>query len=216
MLLLAAFCFLLVRRTGQRDILIWTNTSGRHRAEAHGVFGFFVNLLPLRFDLSGIPNFNAMLARVKETTLDAFSHQDVPFCELFENIPMLGGTPLKIEAICDMSEALSSPTLPGLKVTRYSPTPSDKAPGWLDLKFRTGDGFLSVNFGFNPSCHHPEYVGGLAKEMEHLLDDFASNPDLDLDLTSGLGLQARLAGLRHSLRSAFQNAIRKFPNISAD
>ncbi|MEO6829556.1 MAG: condensation domain-containing protein, partial [Acidobacteriaceae bacterium] len=79
MTLVAAFNTLLARYTGQDDIVIGSPSANRNRAELHPLIGFFVNNLVLRTDLSGNPSFVELLARVREVTLRAYEHQDVPF-----------------------------------------------------------------------------------------------------------------------------------------
>ncbi|MCP4656573.1 MAG: non-ribosomal peptide synthetase, partial [bacterium] len=79
MTLLAAFQALLARCAGQHDVTIGSAVANRNRSEIEGLIGFFVNMLPLRVDLSGDPAFHQLLGRVREVTLDAFAHQDLPF-----------------------------------------------------------------------------------------------------------------------------------------
>src|SRR2546422_654286 len=67
------------RPTGQEDIVVGTDVAGRDRLEMENLIGFFVNLLVLRTDLSGNPTFKELLDRVREATLGAFAHQDLPF-----------------------------------------------------------------------------------------------------------------------------------------
>ncbi|CAG0937556.1 partial fengycin family lipopeptide synthetase D, partial [Thermoflexales bacterium] len=84
MTLLAGFQTLLSRYTGQRDIVVGTPIANRNRLEIEGLIGFFVNTLVLRTDLSGNPTFRAVLQEVREMTLGAYAHQDVPFEMLVE------------------------------------------------------------------------------------------------------------------------------------
>ena len=84
MTLLAAFVVLLSRISNQTDIAIGSPIANRNRHEIEPLIGFFVNTLALRFDLSKAPNFEALLAQVREVSLEAYVHQDLPFEMLVE------------------------------------------------------------------------------------------------------------------------------------
>jgi amino acid adenylation domain-containing protein len=86
MTLLAAFQTLLYRYTGQEDLCVGSPVANRNRAEIEGLIGFFINTLVLRSDLSGQPTFRELLSRVKEVTLAALAHQDLPFEMLVEEL----------------------------------------------------------------------------------------------------------------------------------
>jgi amino acid adenylation domain-containing protein len=79
MTLTAGLAALLSRYSGQEDVAVGSPIANRTRREVEGLIGFFVNTLVLRSDLSGAPTFPALLARVRRQTLEAFSHQDLPF-----------------------------------------------------------------------------------------------------------------------------------------
>jgi len=82
MVLLAGFEALLQRYTGQDDLIVGSTIANRTRSELEGLIGFFVNTLALRGDLSGSPDFSAVLVRVRESALGAYAHQDLPFEKL--------------------------------------------------------------------------------------------------------------------------------------
>ena len=86
MTLLAAFELLLSRYCGQSDIAVGCPIAGRTRQETEGLIGFFVNTLVLRADLSNNPPFKELLRKVRETALEAYSHQDLPFEKLVEEL----------------------------------------------------------------------------------------------------------------------------------
>ncbi|AUS99560.1 non-ribosomal peptide synthetase [Nostoc sp. CENA543] len=86
MTLLAAFNTLLYRYTSQEDILVGSAIANRNRAELEGLLGLFVNNLVLRNNLSGNPTFRELLSRVKDVTLNAYAHQDLPFEKLVEEL----------------------------------------------------------------------------------------------------------------------------------
>jgi len=89
MTLLTVFQILLYRYTGQKDIVVGTPIANRHYKEIEGLIGFFVNTLALRTLFEGEETFSGVLTKVKETTLQAYQHQDVPFEQLVDhlNIP---------------------------------------------------------------------------------------------------------------------------------
>ena len=84
--LLSAFAALLHRYSGQTDVLIGSPTAGRGTAGLRDVIGYFVNPVPLRIDLSGAPSFRELAARVRDTALEAFRLQDLPFPLLVERL----------------------------------------------------------------------------------------------------------------------------------
>nr|WP_274518884.1 non-ribosomal peptide synthetase [Tumebacillus flagellatus] len=86
MTLLAAFQTLLHRYTGESQISIGTPVAGRTRRETEELIGFFVNTLVMRTDLSGEPTFVELVKRVRETALQAYAHQDIPFEKLVEEL----------------------------------------------------------------------------------------------------------------------------------
>src|ERR1041385_6535362 len=86
MTLLAAFAVLLWRYTGEREVVVGTPIAGRTRAETEGLIGFFVNTLVLRTELSGELSFAELLQRVREVTLGAYAHQELPFEKLVEEL----------------------------------------------------------------------------------------------------------------------------------
>ncbi len=77
MTLLAAFKVLLQRYSGQDDIAVGSPVANRARPETEALIGYFVNVVVLRDDVSREPSFREVLRRVKQTTLDAYDHQEM-------------------------------------------------------------------------------------------------------------------------------------------
>ncbi len=84
MTLLASWAAVLSRVTGQDDVVVGTPTANRGRTEIEGLIGFFVNMLPVRVEMSDGPTVAALLARVRERALGAQHHQDIPFEQVVE------------------------------------------------------------------------------------------------------------------------------------
>ncbi|HEX5725816.1 MAG TPA: amino acid adenylation domain-containing protein, partial [Longimicrobiaceae bacterium] len=82
MTLSAAFQALLHRYTGEEDFCVGGGVAGRRLRETEEMIGMVVNTVPLRADLSGAPDFGALVERVRATALEAYAHQDVPFNEI--------------------------------------------------------------------------------------------------------------------------------------
>ena len=86
MVVIAALQALLARHTGQDDVVVGTPIAGRSRVEVEPLIGFFVNTLVLRGDLSDDPTVSNLISAARRTALEAFSHQDLPFERLVEEM----------------------------------------------------------------------------------------------------------------------------------
>jgi amino acid adenylation domain-containing protein/FkbH-like protein len=84
MVLLAGLKVLLHRYTESEDIVVASPIAGRNQIQTENLIGFFVNTLALRTQVTGELTFREVLKRVKENTLGAYSHQDVPFEKVVE------------------------------------------------------------------------------------------------------------------------------------
>jgi amino acid adenylation domain-containing protein/thioester reductase-like protein len=86
MVLHAGWSLLLSRLSGQEDIVVGTPIANRRRPELEGLIGFFVNMLALRAQARGTMSLREFLQHVKEVTLEAYDHQDLPFEQLVESL----------------------------------------------------------------------------------------------------------------------------------
>lgn len=84
MTLLATFQMLLHWYTDQEEIVVGTDIANRNQAKTETLIGFFVNQLVLRINLSGNPTFEELLERVRQLTIGAYTHQEMPFDKLVE------------------------------------------------------------------------------------------------------------------------------------
>jgi amino acid adenylation domain-containing protein len=121
MTLLAGWGILMSRMSGQEDVVIGTPVANRQRREIEALTGFFVNTLALRMSTAGEPSVAELLAQVKQDTLDAYAHQDIPFEQVVETVHpqrSLAHSPL-FQTVLALNntpggEAL---TLPGLRLS---------------------------------------------------------------------------------------------------
>ncbi len=88
MLMLSAYTVLLHKYTGQEDIVIGSPVHGRPHADLENIVGMFVNTLALRTRFKNSMRFQDLLAQVKESTLNAYDHQEYPFEELVEKLSL--------------------------------------------------------------------------------------------------------------------------------
>jgi amino acid adenylation domain-containing protein len=117
MALLAGFGALLSRYGGQEDVVVGSPIANRNRLEIEGLIGFFTNTLALRLDLSGDPSFWDLGRRVRAAALDAYTHQDLPFEKLVEELAPdrhLGRNPL-FQALLVLQKAPVELVLPGVE-----------------------------------------------------------------------------------------------------
>ncbi|HLL45088.1 MAG TPA: condensation domain-containing protein, partial [Longimicrobiaceae bacterium] len=119
MTLLGAFQVLLGGYAGSEDVVVGSPIAGRTRGEVEALIGFFVNTLVLRADLSGDPSFREVLRRVRDVTLGAYEHQEVPFEKLVAELQperSLSHSPLFQVSFALQDAGGEGGALPGLKV----------------------------------------------------------------------------------------------------
>ncbi|HEX8354572.1 MAG TPA: condensation domain-containing protein, partial [Pyrinomonadaceae bacterium] len=182
MTLLAGFDLLLARHAGQSDVVVGTSIAGRGRLETEPLIGFFVNTLALRARLHDDLTFAGLLRRVRETTLGAFAHQDVPFEKLVEELQperSLGHTPLFQVMFVLQNAPQEEPALPGVRLSRMGETPAG-AKFDLTLTMAERDGGLSATFEYAADLFDAETVERMAGHLRTLLAAAATRPDARL------------------------------------
>ncbi|TCP59426.1 amino acid adenylation domain-containing protein [Tumebacillus sp. BK434] len=170
MVLLTAFNVLMYRYTGQDDLLVGSPIAGRHRAEIEPLIGFFVNTLVLRSDLSEEPAFSDLLAQVKQTALEAYAHQDVPFEQLVGELQPernLSHTPL-FQVMFALQNAPLALELPGLTLERVS-LDIQTAKFDLSLLLEETEGGVSGIFEYNTDLFDEATIERMAGHFHTLL-----------------------------------------------
>ncbi|MGA5576300.1 amino acid adenylation domain-containing protein [Streptomyces koyangensis] len=201
MTLAAATQVLLARLTGRSDVAVGTAVSGRDREEFEGLVGAFINTLVLRTEVDGTASFRDHVGLVRETVLDAFGHQDVPFERLVDELCEerdASRSPL-VEALVVLQNAPGGGlAMPGLRAERF-PVPRSGAVLDLTLEFTERDDVLDVMIEYSTALFDAETVERLAGHLEVLLDASVSEPGRpvgELPLLTGEGHQELLAGWR--------------------
>ena len=179
MVLLAAFQVLLSRYSGQEDIVVGSPIANRTRAEIEGLIGFFVNTLVLRTDLSGNPTFRELLGRVREVTLDAYEHQDLPFEKLVEELQperSLSHSPLFQVLFAVQNMPRAPLTLPGLELQAFS---QDRKTSTFDLSLFIGESHngLTAAFEYNTDLFDESTIARMLRHFEALLQGIVAAPD---------------------------------------
>jgi amino acid adenylation domain-containing protein len=156
MTLLAIFKVLLYRYSGQEDICIGTPVANRDREETGELIGFFVNTLALRTTVNGKETFTEFLSKVKQTTLEAYSHQEVPFEKVVEAVVKerdLNRPPL-FQVMFALQNTAVIPTLElgNIKIT------SERADEQSILLFRAGCGLLSGCLHKDLPAHYNDII----------------------------------------------------------
>ena len=206
MTLLAAFQVLLHRYSGQDDIAVGSPIAGRSRREIEGLIGLFLNTLVFRGDLSGDPSFVELLRRTRETALDAYDHQDVPFERVVEELQPerdLGRSPLFQALFAHQDQERPAFTAAGLA---SSPIEMDTGAAKFDLTLSVAqaeDG-LTGYVQFNTDLFDPATIDRMTADFLALLGGIVENPGVhvsELPMPGEAGRQRRAAGRNESGRS---------------
>ncbi|OKH20890.1 non-ribosomal peptide synthetase [Hydrococcus rivularis NIES-593] len=179
MTLLAAFKVLLYRYTGQQDIAIGTPIANRNRTETEELIGFFVNTLVLRTNLQGNPSFRQLLKRVREVTLGAYAHQDLPFEQLVEEIKPerdLSHSSLFQVMFILQNAPMEALELPGLTLNTL-PVESVTANFDLTLSMSESDRGLIGWLEYNTDLFDATTIARMLGHFQTLLESIVTNCD---------------------------------------
>jgi aspartate racemase len=179
MTLLAAFQALLHRYTSQADIAVGSPIAGRNHSEVEEIIGFFVNTLVLRTDLSGDPTFRELLGRVREVTLGAYAHQDLPFERLAEVLHSDRGRGLHplVQIMFQLWTSSERPLeLPDLTVTPVNIDPGT-AKFDLALTMVESRGALRGSVEYSTALFEGATIRRMARHFETLLDGIIADPE---------------------------------------
>jgi amino acid adenylation domain-containing protein len=178
MTLMAAFQIFLSRYAGRDDIIVGTDVANRNRVELEELIGFFVNLLPVRIDLSGNPTFTELLSRARKDMLEVYAHQDLPFHKLVEELKPerdLRRNPLVQILFVMQNTDQQTLQLAGLSL---EPFKLSNASSRFDLTLfvsETENGLLGL-WRYNPDLFVAETISEMAARFENFLASIVANP----------------------------------------
>ncbi|MGQ9371958.1 amino acid adenylation domain-containing protein, partial [Azospirillum sp. A39] len=186
MVLAAAFAALLHRHGGPGDLCLGVPVANRNRAEIEGLVGFFVNTQVLRVRLDGRQGFASLLDRVRDTALEAQSHQDLPFEQLVEALQperTLSHNPL-VQVMVNHAQAGAGPAALRLGELAVEPVALPQTTTQVDLHLNTRQdaaGRLSGELIYATDLFDRATVERLAVRLVALLTAAVAHPDTALD-----------------------------------
>ena len=191
---LAAACQVLFHRwSGQDDIAVGTVSSGRDHADVQDLVGMFVNTLVLRSQVDGQRTFTDFLAGVRDTVLQAFANQDVPFEKVVDAVQPDRDTsrsPL-FQVMVVLQNLRQDPLrLPGLQVAEMAP-PETAAAVDISIDFIEREGGLAGAITYNTDLFDAGTVARMAGQLGLLLSGIAADPDRPVGELPLLGAEER-------------------------
>ena len=179
MTLLGAFEVLLYRYTGQNDIVVGTPIAGRNRGEVENLIGFFINTLVLRTKLAGKASFRELLRQVREVALEAYTHQDLPFDKLVEELNperSLSHTPVFQVLFALQNVQRETLELPGLTLARLG-TDNKTTRTDLFLNLIETQNTIIGNLQYNTDLFDEATIQRIQMHFQQLLESVIENPD---------------------------------------
>lgn len=178
MVLMAAYQTLLCRWSGQPDVLVGTPIACRQQRELEGLIGFFINTLVIRTDLAADPTFCELLEQVKQTALEAYAHQELPFEKVVEALQparQLGRQPLAQVQFMLQNTPPAALELPGVCVEAVE-LERTTAKYDLNLAIRQTAVNFTLAFEFPTDLFETATIARLAESFVVLLEGIAADP----------------------------------------
>jgi amino acid adenylation domain-containing protein len=204
MALLGALNVLLSRYSGQTDIVVGSAIAGRNRAQIEGLIGFFTNTIVLRARLSGDMTFREALRQVRQTCLDAYMHQDMPFEKLVEALRPerdLSRTP-----IVQAGFALQNAPMPALELGDLAieliDSDTDTAKTDLSFSLSETDKGIAGSIEYSTDLFSADTIAVIEKDFQTLLESITDNLDQPISSYPPLSLRPATAAAPLHLHEA--------------
>ena len=178
MALLAAFMTLIYRYTEQEDVIVGSATAGRDQVVTESVIGNFANLMPMRAKLNGNARFLDLMQQVREVTLGAYAHQDMPFLKLIEDLEPNGDPAYApIVQICFTFNKTSSKStkLMGLNIESQMIYIGRSAVD-VTLTILEAPHMLYATFEYNTDLFDETFIQGMLRDLQTLLESIVTDP----------------------------------------
>jgi amino acid adenylation domain-containing protein len=209
MALLTAYYILLYRYSGQDEIIVGSPIANRNHPELENLIGVFINPLALRVKISGDPGFREMLTRVKNTCLEAYAHQDLPFEKLVEELnPQrdLSRTPI-FQVVFNMQNSpVQKLGIPGLEIGFLE---IDRGVSQFDLTLMITkkDGHCHAAVEYSNDLFEEVTVARMFQSYQFLLQNIIADPDEQISR-----LQILTRAEEHHLIHELNKTAFEFPN----
>jgi amino acid adenylation domain-containing protein len=211
MTMVAAFNVLLYRYTTQEDIAIGTPVANRSKPELNELIGLFVNTLVLRTNLSDNPTFSDLLIRVRDTCLEAYAHQELPFEKLVEELHPdreSGRTPLFQVMFVLNNAPQAAPEIFGIKWHRVEVEPGTAK---FDLTLALGEtnGRLEGSIEYSTDIFDRPTIERFTGHWRILLEGIVDNPNQPIST-----LPVLTGPERHQLLVTWNSTAAEYPKDS--
>ncbi|MDG9672359.1 condensation domain-containing protein, partial [Hahella sp. CR1] len=187
----AAFSVLLSRYSGETDIVVGSPVANREQGEVASLIGFFVNTLVMRADLSDNPTFDALLQQCRQTALEAYAHQQVPFEQLVEALQparRLSHHPLFQVMLALQNNQQETLSLPELTLSMQTP---EFTIAKFDLTLHVAEDTegLRLDWEYNTQLFEAATIQRMASHFQQLLTEIVAKPDQSINAYSLLTQQ---------------------------
>ncbi|WP_207291188.1 non-ribosomal peptide synthetase [Pseudomonas sp. FW300-N2C3] len=218
MTLLGAWSILLSRLSNQPQVVVGTPVANRPRRETEALIGFFVNTLALRIDVQAHSRVDQLLEQIKATTLDAYSHQDLPFEQVVEALQperSLGHSPLfQAMLVLGNTPRDQALELPGLSLAPL-PQPTGTTQFDVSLSLNDDGDCISGQFEYATDLFDESTIARWGQHLLHLLDallDDATQPLATLPLL-GDAQRQQLLETFNPAGAALDESPSRFPHV---
>ncbi|HLK98310.1 MAG TPA: amino acid adenylation domain-containing protein, partial [Hymenobacter sp.] len=180
MVMQAALDVLLYRYSGQYDICVGSPIANRTHAATEQLIGFFLNNLVLRNNLRGNPSFRQLLAQVRQTTLEAYQYQDVPFEKILDRLGL--ERDMSMNPLIQVTLTFHSPSTVAAKQDanyQLSIESTEQQTSLFDLSFHVTETATGLHIGLNycDELFSSATITHLRESFEVLFSSIAAHPD---------------------------------------